>query len=41
MLQCEILVTKFGSAIDGQASSSIAINKITTLDHEVLDLYSV
>jgi hypothetical protein len=38
MWQRKILISKLGRAIDGAAASAVAINKVATLDHEILDL---
>ena len=38
MGQSEVFVGKFGGAVNGAGPSSIAIDEITTLDHEIFDL---
>lgn len=38
MWQRKILISKLGCAVDGAAASTVAINEIATLNHEILDL---
>jgi hypothetical protein len=38
MLHAKVLVGKLLHAVDGPGASSVAIDEITTLDHEAFDL---
>jgi uncharacterized membrane protein len=38
MCQSEVFICKLGSAIDGTRSSSITIDEISALNHEIFDL---
>lgn len=39
MLQREVLIREFLSAVDGPRSSAIAVDEVASLDHKVLDLH--
>lgn len=39
VLQHKILIGKSGRVVDGAATGAIAIDEITTLYHEILDLF--
>ena len=39
MTEIEVFISEFGRAIDGDASSSVAIYEISSLDHKVSDLH--
>lgn len=38
MLQVEVFICKLFGAVDGPGAGAIAVDEITSLDHEILDL---
>jgi hypothetical protein len=41
MLQSEILICEFFSAVDGPRACAVAVDEVSTLDHEAFDLGQV